>query len=139
MTDTIRVIAPDDPLLFELVALALRNPLDNAFLIADLTQLRHHCTTAAIVRDQIPVAVASFYRDLSFRTIALMADNADDARVLVAKLVRMNPELGDGLVYDFYTRGMATLLRESFAAKAVMTEYPMVLKGAIPDIKVDSA
>lgn len=138
MASTIKLLSSNDPLLGRLRTLALRKPLDNCFLIADLTQLRNECTTAALIRDGRPVAAASFYRDLPFRTIALVAEEADDARAVVGKLVEAHPELAEVPVYDFYPKRIAGLLRECFPVAGVMIEYQMILRGAIPDVTIDS-
>ena len=137
MASTIKLLTSDDPLLGQLLALALRKPLANCFLIADLTQLRNECTTAVLIRDSGPVAAASFYRDLPFRTIALMAEEVDGARAVIGKLVEAHPELAEGHVYDFYPKRVAGLLRNCFPVTGVMIEYQMVLGGAIPDVTID--
>jgi ribosomal protein S18 acetylase RimI-like enzyme len=137
MAALIKLLHADDPLLDKLLSLALKNPLDNCFVIADLTQLRCDCTTAALIRDGEPMASASFYRDLPFKTIALMAETAHDARAVVEKLAEAHPELTDGPVYDFYPKRIAGFLRKCFHVVGSDTEYQMVLRGAIPDVTIN--
>ncbi len=137
MQDIVQIVAPDDPMIARLLNRALRAPLDNCFMVADLTQSRHDCTIAGLIRDGDPVAAACFYRDLPFAAIALMADSVWDARAVVEKLAEVHPVLARGPIYDFYPKRVAGLIREAFRVVAVDTEYQMVLRNPAPRAAID--
>jgi len=123
-----------------LLNLATRNTLDNALLIANLTQLRSDCSIAARSVDGIPVAIASYYMDLPFNSLALLADNNIDAGYVIRILANRHLKLKEGPTWGLYTEKTVSLIESTFGVINVIPECQMVLRSEnIPELAFDKS
>jgi predicted GNAT family acetyltransferase len=122
------------------LGLALAEPLNNALIIADLTQLNAECGIIAKINDQHPVALACYYMDLPFASIAFLAESIVDIIELTADLGRQHSRLSQEIVYGVYNRKIAGLINECFTDVQAMPELQMVLKNdSIADVSIDTS
>lgn len=118
--------------------LALSDPLKNALIIANLTQLKQDCCFVVEAVDSGVQAVASFYMDLPFNSIALLAQNADQAGRLIEKLAGRQNQLYHQPVFGLYDRATAKLIEDNYRVTARTQEVKMVLeREQIAEIKID--
>ncbi len=123
-----------------LLNLATKNALDNAPLIANLTQLRSDCSIAARSVDGKPVAIASYYMDLPFNSLALLADNNVDAGYVIRILANRHPKLKDEPTWGLYTEKIASLIETTFGVINIIPECQMVLRSEnIPELAYDKS
>lgn len=121
-----------------LLNLARASVLDNAALIADLSQLRSDCSIAARSKEGRPVAIASYYMDLPFNSIALLAENRDDAEFVIGQLANRYPKLRTEPTWGLYTEKAVAFIKSIFGAINVIPEYQMVLRSEnIPELAID--
>jgi ribosomal protein S18 acetylase RimI-like enzyme len=119
---------------------AMRNPIRNAFIISNLTQLRKDCSLAMRGTADGEYAVASYYMDLPYFNINLMVNSVDDIRILLGKLTARHPELKHQPVYGLYDDATIQLLPECFKVEVRKSkELRMVLRSAdIQELPVDN-
>ncbi len=123
-----------------LLNLATRNALDNALIIADLTQLRADCSIAARCVDDIPVAIASYYMDLPFNSLALLADNSVDAGYVIRVLANRHPKLKEEPTWGLYTEKIVSFIEATFGIINIVPECQMVLRSDnIPELAFDKS
>jgi GNAT superfamily N-acetyltransferase len=119
---------------------ALTDPLSNAFIISNLTQLRADCSIFAKFKGEEPVAVASFYMDLPFYNIALMSDSALDAKQVIDELAKKHPQLQSVPVFGLYNNTITKYLEKSYKVITKTPELKMVLSVEdIPECQIDSS
>lgn len=118
---------------------ALDNPLKNAFIISNLTQLKNDCSvTYKQSLNGNPVA-ASFYKDLPFNAVALMVETAEDLHELIEELSQKNPQLRDKPIYGLYDVETAALIESCFKVTEKTLEIKMTIDNTVtPDISYDS-
>ncbi|NLI15159.1 MAG: GNAT family N-acetyltransferase [candidate division Zixibacteria bacterium] len=134
-----RIIRPGRNLREKALQLSLIDPLGNAALIADLTQLYADCSILLKIYDNNPVSLIGYYRDLPFHSISLIADSLTDIHELFEEMLNIHPELGDDNIFGLFTNRLACLIGESFDDVEALSELQMVLSNNdIPDIPFDT-
>jgi len=120
--------------------LALSDPLKNALIIANLTQLKQDCCLAVETAAGRVQAVASYYMDLPFNSVALLVQNPAQAHRLIEKLARQQDHLNQQPIFGLYDEPTAKIIEDSFRVTARVKEIRMVLKqDHIPDLNIDLA
>lgn len=107
--------------------LALSNPLSNAVIIADLTQLYTDCSIFLKIQDNRPISIISYYKDLPFCSIGILAESVTDIQELIDELLAIHPELTDKAIIGLFTNRMAGMISECFKDVEAMGELQMVL------------
>lgn len=119
---------------------ALTDPIGNAFIISNLTQLRTDCSIFAKFKGEEPVAVASFYMDLPFYSIVLMSDSALDAKQVIDELARKHPKLKSVPIFGLYDKTITNYLERSYKVITKTPELKMVLSTEeIPECQIDDS
>lgn len=119
---------------------ALTDPLGNAFIIADLTQLKADCSIFAKFKGEEPVAVASYYMDLPFYSIALMADSALDAKHVIDELASNHPQLRDMPIFGLFDKKITNFIEKMYKVITKTPEFKMVLSTEeIPECQIDDS
>jgi GNAT superfamily N-acetyltransferase len=122
------------------IELALSDPLSNAAIVADLTQLYTDCSLLARVDEHLPKAIASYYKDLPFCSVGYLVDSVVDIVELTGELLQIHPELATKTIYGLYNSKTAGLISECFKDVEAMTELQMVLtNNNIIDIPIDTS
>lgn len=117
---------------------ALQNPLENALIISNLTQLKTDCSIVVLNTENDEYSVGSYYRDLPFNNIALMARTKEEVKELIAQLAERYPELAEAPVYGLYDEKIVKLIEGNFRVANKTKELKMVLPtGQVPDILYD--
>jgi GNAT superfamily N-acetyltransferase len=120
--------------------LALADPLNNAIIIADLTQLNTDCSLLAKIEDNRPLALASYYKDLPFCSVGFLVNSIVDIIELTGELVQLHPELSEKVIYGLHNSKIAELINGCFKNVEAMTELQMVLRNpSISDIAIDAS
>lgn len=118
---------------------ALDNPLENALIISNLTQLKNDCSIVIKQSSMGNPVVASFYKDLPFNAVALMAEEAEDLFGLFEDLTLKNPELRDKPIYGLYNLKTAALIESCFKVTEKTPEIKMTIGSIdIPEINYDT-
>ena len=120
--------------------LALLDPIKNALIVANLTQLKQDCCFAVESAHGEVQAVASFYMDLPFNSIALLAQDVGQVGRLVDKLAGHQSRLFHQPIFGLYDKATAKLVEENYRVTARTQEVKMVLEqDSIPEIGIDSS
>lgn len=107
--------------------LSLIDPLSNAGIIADLTQLNTDCSVLLKTQDNLPVSLISYYKDLPFFSVRLLADSVTDIHELINEMIGIHPELADKTIFGLFTNRIAGMICERFQDVEAMGELQMVL------------
>jgi GNAT superfamily N-acetyltransferase len=107
---------------------ALNDPLNNALIIANLTQLKADCSIVVRRWANNINAIASYYRDLPFHSLALMGEQVDDITETVRNLTDRFPHLKTEPVYGLYSEKVANLIQQCFTVENEATELQMALR-----------
>jgi GNAT superfamily N-acetyltransferase len=124
----------------EALKLAITDPLDNSLIIADLTQLKADCSIFIKNRSGKPSAIASYYRDLPFNSIALKIKNSEDIIELIGELANNYPKLKEEPIFGLYNEKTAKYIQQCFEVENVIVELQMALcRSPISDILFDKS
>jgi GNAT superfamily N-acetyltransferase len=107
--------------------LSLADPLSNAVIIADLTQLNTDCSILLKIQDNRPISIICYYKDLPFYSVSLLADSVTDIHELFSEMLEIHPELTEKTIFGLFTNHMAGLISECFRNVEAMSELQMVL------------
>jgi len=107
---------------------ALRDPLKNAFIISNFTQLKQDCSIVFNTGDGINYSAASYYMDLPFFNINFMVYTTTDIKCLVGKLLAQHPELKGQPIFGLYDEATTRLLEQCFQVTRKNQQYKMALK-----------
>jgi predicted GNAT family acetyltransferase len=122
------------------IELALTDPLSNATMIADLSQLYTDCSILTKMPDRQPNALVSYYKDLPFCSVGFLVDSVIDVIELTGELLQIHPELSGKNIYGLYSAKTAAMINECFKDVEAMTELQMVLTNdKISDIPIDTS
>jgi len=118
---------------------ALDNPIKNALIISNLTQLKNDCSvTVKQSLNSNPIA-ASFYKDLPFNSVALMVETVEDLHGLIEELAKKNPQLRDKPIYGLYDTETTALIESCFKVTEKTPEIKMAINSmVIQEIDYDS-
>jgi ribosomal protein S18 acetylase RimI-like enzyme len=117
---------------------ALQNPLKNAYVISNLTQLKQDCSIAIDGENGAGYAVASYYMDLPFYNVNLMVRTAGELKTVIDKLRDRHSELKEQPIYGLYDEKTAQLVEGQFEATRRHVEIKMALTAAeVPHINID--
>lgn len=119
--------------------LSLSDPLSNAIIIADLTQLNTDCSVLIKIQDNRPVSLISYYKDLPFCSVGYLADSTRDISELTSEMIRIHPELINKNIYGLFSNKTAGLINDCFHDVEAMAELQMILTNDdIGDIRFDT-
>ena len=117
---------------------ALQDPLKNALVISNLTQLKQDCSIAMHNDNTAEYAVASYYMDLPFYNVNLMINTSYELEIVINKLLDRHPELKDQPIYGLYDEKTTRLVEQQYEANRRHVEIKMALDtDEIPPIKID--
>jgi ribosomal protein S18 acetylase RimI-like enzyme len=120
--------------------LVLDNPLNNAIIIADLTQLSSECSILAKCDGQKILALASYYMDLPFTSIAFHAQSEVDIAELISEFGKRHPGLLQKTIFGLHDEKTAGIINECFSDVQAMPELQMVLRNdSIADVPIDNS
>ena len=133
-----RIVKPDNRELELILQKALTDPLGNASIITNLTQLKADCSVYAKFKGENPLAVASYYMDLPFNSISLMADSALDAKHVIDELAIEHPQLRDMPIFGLFDKKITNFVEKIYKVVTKTPELKMVLStDEIPDCQID--
>ena len=123
------------------------NPLDNAFMISNLTQLKPDCRIFAKFSGETLSAIASYYMDLPYYHINIISESINDMKSVVDELASNYPRLRKAPVYGLYNKTINSFIEIGFStyeAKAYCslliqnpaTAYEIAKESFIPTSKV---
>ena len=119
---------------------ALKNPLKNAIIISNLTQLKADCSSTILQTGENEYAVGSFYMDLPFYNIALMAEKPSEVKELVEQFAARHPQLKEGPVYGLYDALTLKLVEANFRVTNKTKELQMAVDpDDVPDVPYDKS
>ncbi len=120
--------------------LALKDPLANADIIADLTQLKQDCSIAVKSIDNEAIAIASYYTDLPYNSLSLLVNSEDDTRQLIDELTGKHPQLRREPVFGLYTKTVTEIIEHCYKIIQKTPEIKMVLNNPdIPERLIDNS
>jgi ribosomal protein S18 acetylase RimI-like enzyme len=118
---------------------AIRDPLKNAIIISNLTQLLNDCNFALRISSENNPAVASLDMDMPFNSIALMADSEEDVRILIGELARRYDQLEDQPIYGLYNEEITRFIESLYKVTHKTREIQMTIGDVeIPDLPLDT-
>lgn len=133
-------VKPPQKLLDLALEYALKDPLKNALIISNLSQLKNDCSLAVRHTYDGRYAAASYYMDMPFYSIALMVDNIVEAKDLMFELADRHPELNEQPVYGLYDEATADIVEQCFTVIGKTREVKMVLQDKdIPELAYDES
>lgn len=120
--------------------LALENPLDNAPVIAQLTQLKQDCSIVVKLKDDTVTAIAGLYMDLPHNNIDFLANSVEDVRQLIDELVVKHPQLSHQPIFGLYSQKTVQLIENCYEVTQKTPEIKMVLDtNKIPEVPIETS
>jgi GNAT superfamily N-acetyltransferase len=121
------IIKPSGELIERALDQLNKNPLKNAEIIANLTQLKNDCSISIIDKGSGCHAIASYYMDLPFYNISFAIESVSDLLALISDLVLRHPELKSQPVYGLYDHAVARIIEHCFDVANKITEIKMTV------------
>jgi len=119
---------------------ALKNPLKNADIIADLTQFRYDCDILIKVSENDSITAVCYYKDLPYNNINILPGNIDDIKLLVAQLTQKYPNLLNQPVFGLYDSAVAGIIENFYQITQKTPEIKMTLSNTdIPEMLFDAS
>ena len=133
------IIKPSPRMVKAALNQAAANPIQNAEIIADLTQLRNDCSISILDKGDGRYAIASYYMDLPYYNISLMVETSDDVVALVSDLILHHPELRDQPIYGLYDRKTSEIIESNFEVTRNIRELKMTVDyNTVTNIEFDT-
>jgi ribosomal protein S18 acetylase RimI-like enzyme len=134
--DIVTVASEDDS--HEAIKLALKNPLKNSFMLAQLTQLRQECTLLVKKTNDRVSGLIGYYRDLPYNNIDFIADTYEAMISLFNELAVHYPNLKEQPIYGLYDEIGTEMIERCFYVVNKIPELKMVLSNnEVPDVGYD--
>ncbi|MCP4582066.1 MAG: GNAT family N-acetyltransferase [candidate division Zixibacteria bacterium] len=118
---------------------AVKDPLKNALVISNLTQLQNDCNFALRNSSANNPAVASLDMDMPFNSIALMADSETDVMALINELSRRYAQLENQPIYGLFSEEITKQIESSYRVTQKNREIQLTISDVeIPGLYLDA-